>query len=157
MPSSSEVLAEKLPPHAVAPFLTRCDVPSMPKKPYGQPVPGVVNRIREHRMRLRWSMQELADKAGTTLQTLQRWETSGKGLTVEKMATLATVLGVTPADLVVGGTQLSEEESFILDRYRNASSSERRYILRSVKGVTDHDEEAFETRPASSPRKGIAR
>lgn len=157
MASSSEAFANELPRETVAPFLTRCDIRVMPKKPYGQPVPGVVNRIREHRMRLRWSMQELADKAGSTLQTVQRWETSGKGLTVEKMALLAEKLGVTPADLVVGGTQLTEEESFILDRYRNASSSERRYILRSVKGVTDRDEEAFEVRPGPSPRKGAAR
>lgn len=132
-------------------FLTGCNIPGMfdddePETPSKYP-----NNIRKARKRKRWSLQETAHHSKMSFQTLQRWETKQPKLSVEKVAKLAKALECSPADLLPYHLELDDEEAFVLSRLRAASPAERRAIVKSVKGLTDRDEEAFELRPPPKP------
>ena len=93
------------------------------------------NRIRELRRRARMSLQDLSDVTGEPIQTLSRWETKG-GLSVEKLASLASALRAKPGDLVHGErTTLSADEQFILDRFAAASPLARAMIVRIIQAI----------------------
>lgn len=57
-------------------------------------------RIREKRKEQRLTQQELADKAGVSLKTIQRWENGERSPRVEEMNRLAEVLQVSSAYLM---------------------------------------------------------
>lgn len=126
------------------------------RTPYGLTPPTANNRIREFRQRARLSLMELAAEAETSYPTLQRWETTGK-LSVKKLQVLAGVFSrllgetVTPADLLPGQPKLSDETAWLLERFEGASRAEQKAIIRTVRGLTDRDEEEFTARP--TPKK----
>ncbi len=60
-------------------------------------------RIREYRKLRRMTLQELADKIGTTPQTVQRLETANMTVSTDWLQRFADVFGVHPADLLRGG------------------------------------------------------
>lgn len=128
----------------------------MRKTPHGHTPTDADNRIREFRNAARLSLQELAASAGTTYQTLQRWETTGK-IPVKKLKKLAEALGVTPSDLLPGSeaprvSELTDEQLFLLQRFETATPETRKAIMRSVKGLTDRDDEPFTVRPPQRPK-----
>jgi transcriptional regulator with XRE-family HTH domain len=51
------------------------------------------NRIKEHRERLGWSQELLAEKAGTTYQQISRLERGERKLHTEWMGKLSSALG----------------------------------------------------------------
>ena len=60
-------------------------------------------RIREYRKLRRMTLQELADRIGTTPQTVQRLETANMTVSTDWLERFASVFGVHPADLIRGG------------------------------------------------------
>lgn len=60
------------------------------------------NRIREEREKTGRSRNELADTLGVSLSTLQLWETNEREPQASMILTIAEVLGVSPAYLLMG-------------------------------------------------------
>ena len=60
----------------------------------------MANRIREFRKAKEWSLQALAERAGTTRQQIDKLEKGERRLTQEWMERLAAALGCKPADLI---------------------------------------------------------
>ncbi len=61
---------------------------------------GMSTRIRELRKARGFTLQQLADQAGTTAQTIQRLETDNMSVSVDWLQRIAPALGVTPAGLL---------------------------------------------------------
>lgn len=59
-----------------------------------------MNRIREYRTALGWSMQKLAEASGTTKSQIDKLEKGARRLTVDWMVRLAKSLGCDPRDLM---------------------------------------------------------
>lgn len=126
------------------------------KRPSPKPsLPRSNNNIGYYRELAGWSLEEMAPKVPTSFQTLGRWERTGD-VKVSKLVKIADVLSqqlvakglppVSPADLVVGGSELAQDEELLLRRYRDASASDKRAILRSVRGLTEPEPLGFEPR-----------
>ena len=61
----------------------------------------IIKRIKERRIRLNLSYQDLADKTGISKSTLQRYETGFiKNLPIDKLEILANALDTTPGYLM---------------------------------------------------------
>ena len=119
------------------------------RKPYGAIPSDPNNRIREHRLAAGMTLEEVGEEMGTTGQSIQRWETTGK-VSVDQLTQLAEVLSrggriVTPADLVPGGLELDAREQALLDWFRNASSADRRAIFTLARGLAEKDHAEFTT------------
>jgi transcriptional regulator with XRE-family HTH domain len=115
--------------------------------------PDFPNRIRKFRKAARLNLVETAERAEMSFPTLQRWETKQPWMPLAKVEKLAEVLGVTPYDLLPYHPKpVDPDTAFILERMAAADPATRRAILKSVKGLTDRDEEAFEHRPPSKKR-----
>lgn len=61
---------------------------------------GLSTRIRELRKARGFTLQQLADQAGTTAQTIQRLETDNMSVSVDWLQRIAPALGVSPAGLL---------------------------------------------------------
>jgi len=61
-------------------------------------------RIRQFRRSRGWTLQQVADRIGTTAQTIQRLETANMTVSVEWLQRFADVFGIHPADLIAGQT-----------------------------------------------------
>ncbi len=97
-------------------------------------------RIREYRKMRRMTLQELADRIGTTPQTVQRLETANMTVSTDWLERFANVFGVHPADLIRGGRT---REIPMLGALGNGA------VLRSVNGL---DIDAFNPDiPADDP------
>ncbi|MGI9482334.1 MAG: helix-turn-helix domain-containing protein [Hyphomicrobiales bacterium] len=60
-------------------------------------------RIRQLRRQRHWTLQALADRVGTTPQTVQRLETANMTVSTDWLERFAEAFGVHPADLIAGG------------------------------------------------------
>lgn len=115
--------------------------------------PEFPNRIRKMRKAKRLNLVEVAEAAGMSFPTLQRWETKQPWMPLAKVARLAEVLGCSPYDLLPYHPKpIDDETAFVLERMRTADEATRRAILRSVKGLTDRDADDFEIRPPAKKR-----
>lgn len=100
--------------------------------------PAPPNRIRELRKRARMSLKDLSELTGEPLQSLSRWETKG-GVTVEKLAKVATALCVRTAELVESVAppgSLTEDQAFVVDRFTASSPETRAVIIRIIEALT---------------------
>jgi transcriptional regulator with XRE-family HTH domain len=69
---------------------------------------GMTTRIRELRKTRGLTLQQLAEQAGTTAQTIQRLETDNMSVSVDWLLRIAPALGVSPAALLeTSGTERS--------------------------------------------------
>jgi len=59
-------------------------------------------RIRQLRRQRQWTLQALAERVGTTAQTVQRLETANMTVSTDWLEKFATAFGVHPADLIAG-------------------------------------------------------
>ncbi len=59
-------------------------------------------RIRHFRQQRRWTLQALAERVGTTAQTVQRLETANMTVSTDWLEKFAQAFGVHPADLIAG-------------------------------------------------------
>jgi transcriptional regulator with XRE-family HTH domain len=59
-------------------------------------------RIRQFRRQRQWTLQALAERVGTTPQTVQRLETANMTVSMDWLEKFADAFGVHPADLIAG-------------------------------------------------------
>ena len=79
----------------------------------------IIKRIKERRIRLNLSYQDLADKTGISKSTLQRYETGFiKNLPIDKLEILANALDTTPGYLM-GWEKESTDSSFEYKTIKN--------------------------------------
>ncbi len=110
------------------------------------------NFIRDARKALGLSLMDAAARVGVSHQTWQQWEKKGN-LQVSQLPQVAAALGVAPADLVPGKSELTAEERRVLMGFRLAGAREKQTILRVIADLSEPLPEAFEVRRPSSPGK----
>ncbi|WP_109059440.1 XRE family transcriptional regulator [Aggregatibacter aphrophilus] len=83
------------------------------------------NRIREERERIGKSRNELADRLGLSLSTLQLWETNEREPQASMIIVIAKELGVSPSYLLTGETNETLDENsdrITLTKHENSRS-----------------------------------
>ncbi len=88
---------------------------------------GIVIRARLHS-----SQRQLADDVGVSKDTLERWLSGQRAMTVDNLASIAQALGVRPAILV------SEAQEALLDAALNADGKVTS-IIRTRLSSSEHD------------------
>lgn len=91
------------------------------------------NRIRELRMALRLSQQDLADRVGCSKMQISGLERGKPLLDINWMRRIAPALGVLPADLLTAEDnpmRLSEEERLLISSYRCGDEDQQATLLR---------------------------
>ena len=68
--------------------------------------------LRHHRKRLGWSQVRLAEEAGVSLETVARVERGITGASFEMIEKLGQVLGVRPAALFGGPSDVADDAAF---------------------------------------------
>lgn len=136
-------------PHVTAPAISA----GMGRIPYGETRDDASTRLREVRKEKRLTLEEVAGRVGTTRQTVQRWETDGRSLTVKWLHKLAEALEVSVRDLLPGDDGLTEDERLMLNWMRNASPAERRTMDTVRVSLADAKREAFEHRQEPPKRR----
>lgn len=150
------MLSSRQPVHSfsfpvIGEFFTGCNIASMEDDEDAQPE--FPNRIRKYRKARRLNLVETAEQIEVSFPTLQRWETKQPFLPLSRVEKLAEVLGVTPHDLLPYHPRpLDPDIAFIIDRMTGSDEPTRRAIVKSVKGMTDRDEEPFQHRPPAKKR-----
>jgi transcriptional regulator with XRE-family HTH domain len=99
-----------------------------------------MNRIKELREAAGLTLQELAEKADTSFQQVQRLEAGARRLTDKWMARLAPALGVQPHELMASTiTPPSEEDSIgkrlepvVIQLWRLISQADDRRVMEVV-------------------------
>jgi len=94
------------------------------------------NRIREHRNRLGWSQQVLADHCGTTKAQIDKLEKGNRRLTQEWMRRIAAPMAIQPEDLLPVGER-SPREVALLAVFRELSEEEQERLLRLARAFGD--------------------
>lgn len=113
------------------------------RTPYGDTPPGVKTRIRDVRKGLGLTLEAVADKIGVQPQTLQRWETGARGITVDQLHDVAAALGVSPRELIPGDDGLSVEERDLLEWFRAAPAHERRAVTGLATSLSEGRQQEF--------------
>lgn len=74
----------------------------------------IINRIKDKRIELGYSFQDLANLTGLSKSTLQRYEAGGiKNIPLDKLRVLASALNVTPEWIMGWAEEPSKEETEI--------------------------------------------
>lgn len=102
-----------------------------------QPQKPSPNRLREWREAAGLSQEDLAERLGTTAQTISRKETGARTLTLDELDQIAPVLGCRPADLLADGDSvLSEEERRLLRAYSELEEADRQALLQLARSLS---------------------
>lgn len=73
---------------------------------------GIIKRIKDRRLELGYSFQDLAEKTNMSKSTLQRYETGAiKNVPLDKLEILAKALYVTPAYLMGWEDEIEDKET----------------------------------------------
>jgi transcriptional regulator with XRE-family HTH domain len=99
-----------------------------------------MNRIKQLRQQRGLTLEQVADRAGTTFQQVQRLETGKRRLTDTWMRRLAGALGCRPAELMEDPAAATGQEDSVSQRleakvielWRDLSASEKAMALRSM-------------------------
>lgn len=117
------------------------------RHPYGDTPPEATTRIRDVRKAQRLTMDQLAARLGVSAQAVQRWETSTRAISVDRLVQIADALGVPAAELLPDTPRLSRDEQDLLDWFRQASPAERSAIGALKHGFNERRKpETFEVR-----------
>lgn len=104
-----------------------------------QPCCGMPNRIRPLRLARRLTLEEVAERVGTSVQQLSRLELGDRRLNEDWMRRIATALGVGPADLFADSTPDNREpveireEAALIRFWRLLTLDEKRMIAAFAK------------------------
>jgi transcriptional regulator with XRE-family HTH domain len=99
-----------------------------------QPLCDMPNRIRPLRLARKLTLEQVAERIGTSVQQLSRLEKGERRLNEDWMRLIATALGVGPADLFADSTPDNREavelleEAALIRFWRILSLDERRMI-----------------------------
>ncbi|WP_394874603.1 helix-turn-helix domain-containing protein [Clostridium neonatale] len=96
----------------------------------------IMNRIKNRRIELSLSYQELADKTGLSKSTLQRYETGAiRNMPLDKLEVLSKALDIDPSYLMGWKTQntdnqkLSNNENILLNNYNKLNSTGKEKLI----------------------------
>lgn len=88
-------------------------------------------RLRSARQLRQLSLSDVASRAGISVATLSRLETSKQSVDVELLTTLAGILGIAPARLLGPGED-SQDLELLADRLAALRAAERAEIMRAA-------------------------
>lgn len=97
-------------------------------------------RIREHRKKRGWTLDQLADEVGTSKGYLSDLETGKRTGGVDMIRTIAQALGVTEGEIF---TPENDEERAMLDHiavYQQLSPEDREVVARMARGLRSANE-----------------
>lgn len=80
-------------------------------------------RIREQRKACGLTLKQLADKVGTTPQTIQRLETANMSVTIEWLSKIANALNLKVSDLIAGTYEVNEVQNHFFSAVRTFYAS----------------------------------
>lgn len=100
------------------------------------------NRIREHRLKRGWTMEQLAEKVGTTNPQISRLERGDRQLTVRWMVRLSQALGVNQSDLLIAPTDIVAPSVAPSDSNTIQDAAERR-LLRVWRAMSPDAQDTF--------------
>ena len=103
---------------------------------YNDTPEGVLNRIREVRKSKGFTLEQLESLSGLSWQSIQRYETGVRPVTLEKLAVIAAALDVPVASLVQDSEELTKEERDLIAALR-AHPSDRRVVQSTLRGLQD--------------------
>ena len=98
----------------------------------------LATRLRSARKRLKWSQQDLANRAGTTQAVIQKIE-NGKSLRPRNIVAIAEALEVEPAWLMFGASEtaeLSPEAIEVAKAWSELSEPDRSNVMDQVKRLS---------------------
>ena len=101
----------------------------------------IIKRIRDRRLELNLSYQDIADATGLSKSTIQRYETGGiKKVPVNQIEELAKALHTSPSYLMGwdqnNPPQLSEDEQHLLNVFNKLNSEGRKQAIINLKNLT---------------------
>lgn len=105
------------------------------------------NNIRKFRRARGWSLNELADKVGTTNQQISHLELSKRRLTVDWLIRVAAALGCRPTDLAALENQPNKREEQLLDLFRSLTRRRQKQVIDLAASLAD-------LKPTASTRGG---
>ena len=101
-------------------------------------------RIWERRKQMRFTQEELAEKAGVTSQTISNAEHGTKALRPENIVKICTALEISTDYLLLGienqSAELSSDE--IRNQINNLSTANRKIVLELIKIMNENQEPA---------------
>ncbi|WP_040328562.1 helix-turn-helix domain-containing protein [Clostridium ihumii] len=102
----------------------------------------IINRIKNRRIELMLSYQDLANKTGLSKSTLQRYETGSiKNMPLDKLEILAEALNIEPYYLmgwdIKKDTTLSKNEIALLDKYNKLNDLGKSEANKRVSELTE--------------------
>lgn len=100
----------------------------MPRRPYNTDNPDAPNRLRYWRKARGLTQEGLAERMGTTKQTIQRYETGKLPLTDRLIFRLSEILEIEPASLLPGAAALSESAVHFARRYEQLDTNQRKAL-----------------------------
>ncbi len=103
-------------------------------------------RIRAERQARGWTLEDLAERVGVTRQTIQRWETSGRDVNIEKLNAVASAFGIPVRALLPGDDGLTLDERALLEWHRGAGPQERRAVRNMIEGFAEVRRESVTAR-----------
>ena len=89
-------------------------------------------RVRNKREEYKWTREELAEKAGISIQFLADIETGRSSMTTNTLYKIATALNVS-ADYIIFGTELPLDTSGITDMLSKLSKRDRDLVIDLLK------------------------
>ena len=107
---------------------------------------GIIKRIKERRIELGYSYQDLADKTNMSKSTLQRYESGAiKNLPLDKLNVLANALYTTPLYLLGTKnkymTNLTDEEFKLINKYRAVKDDDVKFSVNLILDMANTIEE----------------
>lgn len=107
---------------------------------------GIIKRIKERRIELGYSYQDLADKTNMSKSTLQRYESGAiKNLPLDKLNVLANALYTTPLYLLGTKnkymTNLTDEEFKLINKYRAVKDDDVKFSVNLILDMANTVEE----------------
>lgn len=108
------------------------------------------NRIKALREARGWSQDKLAEKSGLGRETISRLENRERHLTGKYVYPLAKALDCHPGELFreLPQTGLTSSERWLVEAYRRADATERRFIEAAAHAVPPTEPEARPKQPA---------
>ena len=88
-------------------------------------------RIKNLRRHNGWTQKQLAQRYGSSMQMVQKYEKGEHGIRFDQVHLMAKALGVTPEHLYFGHGSYSEELNEIISIYQSLSSIDQRHIVLS--------------------------
>ena len=106
------------------------------------------DRIRRARVARGWSQDELAKRADTTQQTIQRYEAGKREPLAKNLTSLSAALGVTvsyllgmDSDDTIDQTNLSSDELMLIGLYRSTDARGQNAIMAVAKAQFTADKQ----------------